>query len=126
MINMMLKMLARNPAERPSAKACLSEWCHLAFPESFSSLFFHMGSAFQRLSYLYSDNRIALIRYHINAVFEKCFGVQDAVVSQKFFEPLEPTMYRLCSDDETIARFQGLVPSEFKFMQPASWPEQLQ
>ena len=87
-------------------------------------MFFHLGSAFQRLSYLYSDNRIGLIRYHINSVFEKCFGVQDAVVSQKFFEPMEPTMYRLCSDDETIARFQELVPVEFKFMQAPSWPNE--
>ena len=57
------------------------------------------------MSYLYSDNRIALIRFHIDSIFEKCFGVQNAVVSQKFFEPLEPTMYRLCKDDATIERF---------------------
>jgi len=61
---------------------CLVEWNQKVFPDSFSNLFFHMGAAFQRLSYLYSDNRIALIRYHINAVFKNCFGVEDAIVSQ--------------------------------------------
>lgn len=104
-VTLLYRMLARDPTERPSAQVCLAEWCHQVFPDSFSSLFFHMGSAFQRLSYLYSDNRIGLIRYHINSVFEKCFGVEDAVVSQKFFEPMEPTMYRLCKDDDTISRF---------------------
>ena len=124
MTDLLYKMLARNPSERPSAKACLNEWCRMAFPESFSSLFFHIGSAFQRLSYLYSDNRIALMRYHIEAIFERCFGIQNAIVSQKFYEPLDPTMFRLCSDDDTIARFKELIPAEFNFMSSAIWPEE--
>jgi hypothetical protein len=78
-----------------------------------------MGAAFQRLSYLYSDNRIALIRYHINSIFKNCFGVEDAIVSQKFVEPMESSMHRLCKDDDTIARFSELIPTSFKFMQSA-------
>jgi len=81
------------------------------FPHPFSSVLFQLGSAFQRLSYLYSDNRIALIRYNIEAIFLKCFDVKDAVVSQRFVEPVEPSMYRLCKDDDTIARFKELSPS---------------
>lgn len=68
------------------------------------------------MAYLYSDNRIALVRYHINAIFKKCFNVDDAVVTQKFSEPLESSMFRLCKDDDTIARFPDLVPEAFKFM----------
>lgn len=75
------------------------------------------------MSYLYSDNRIALIRYHIEPIFEKCFGVKDAIVSQRFFEPLEPTMYRLCQDDATIERFDELIPAELKFNETPNWPE---
>lgn len=109
-------MLARDPAQRPTASECLSKWCKQVFPESFGSLLFHLGSAFQRLAYLYSDNRIALLRFHVDAIFKQCFDVDNATVSQKFYEPLEPTMYRLCKDDDTIARFQELVPKSFRFM----------
>ena len=110
-VSLLLKMLARDPNERPSASDCLTEWCQKVFPSTFSSVFFHLGSAFQRVAYLYSDNRIALIRFHIETIFEHCFGVKDAVVSQKFFEPVEPSMQRLCTDDDTVARFSDLIPT---------------
>ena len=40
-------------------------------------------------------------------------------MSQKFVEPMEPSMHRLCKDDDTIARFSELIPESFKFMQVA-------
>lgn len=57
------------------------------------------------MSYLYSDNRIALIRFHINAIFKQCFDIDNAVVTEKFLEPMEPSLHRLCADDDTINRF---------------------
>ena len=66
LVELLLKMLAREPTERPSAQECLTEWGQKVFPDSFSGLFFHLGAAFKRVSYLYSDNRIALIRFHVN------------------------------------------------------------
>ena len=58
-----------------------------------------------------------MIRYHIDAIFEKCFKVKNASVNLNFSEPLEPTMYRLCKDDNTLNRFQELIPSQFAFLQ---------
>ena len=75
MVELLLKMLARDPEQRPSASECLQEWIRKVFPGTFSSVFFQIGAAFQRVSYLYSDNRIALVRYHIDTIFEKCFNI---------------------------------------------------
>ena len=78
----------------------------------------------QRLSSLYSDNRIALMRYHINTIFKNCFNIDDAVVSQKFCEPLEAEMFRLIDNDETLRRFDKLEPLQFEF-KPEEWSNEM-
>ena len=45
-LDLVMKMLAREPSERPSAAQCLTEWCQKVFPTSFSSVFFYIGAAF--------------------------------------------------------------------------------
>ena len=51
---------------------------------------------------MYSDNRISLIRYHINEIFEKCFRSKNATVSEEFNEPIDPSLFRLLEDDSTV------------------------
>ena len=119
-VNLVIKMLARDPAQRPTAKTCLREWSNKAFPDTFKSVFFHIGAAFQRMSTLYSDNRISLIRYHINSVFEKCFNSKNAVLTEKFNEPIEPDLFRLLQDDGTVERYKDLVPLDFNFYKASS------
>lgn len=46
LVQLLLKMLARDPEERPTAADCLSEWCEKVFPSSFYDVFFHIGAAF--------------------------------------------------------------------------------
>lgn len=58
------------------------------------------------------------MRYHINSIFDKCFDSKNAVLAEKFNEPIEPSLFRLLQDDETISRFKNLVPEEFNFYQP--------
>ena len=62
----------------------------------------------QRVSSLYADNRIALLRYHINTIFKNCFNVDNAVVTLKFSEPIEPEVFRLLKEDDTVNRFKEL------------------
>ena len=112
-------MLAKDPAQRPTASQCVDEWCEKVFPETFRSVFYHIGAAFQRTPYLYSDNRISLIRYHINEIFAKCFGANNAVITEEFNEPIEPSLFRLLEDDSTIERHKDLIPQTFKFFVPA-------
>ena len=78
-------------------------------------MFFHIGAALQRTSSLYSDNRISLIRYHVNSIFEKCFNSKNAVLTEKFNEPIEPSLFRLLQDDETVEKNKDLVPLDFDF-----------
>ena len=94
-VSLVMKMLARDPEQRPTAKDCLREWCDKVFPDTFRSVLFHIGAAMQRAPALYADNRISLIRYHINSVFEKCFSSKNAVLAEKFNEPIEPSLFRL-------------------------------
>ena len=108
-------MLAKDPAQRPTASECIEEWCDKVFPDSFKSVFFHIGAAFQRTSYLYSDNRISLIRYQTNAIFDKCFNSKNAVLTEEFNEPIEPSLFRLLEDDNTIERHKDLIPQTFEF-----------
>ena len=109
-VDLVQKMLARDPTQRPTASECIDEWCDKVFPDSFKNVFFHIGAAFQRTSYLYSDNRISLIRYQTNAIFERCFNSKNAVVTEEFNEPIEPSLFRLLEDDNTIERHKDLIP----------------
>jgi hypothetical protein len=68
----------------------------------------------QRAPALYADNRISLVRYHINSVFEKCFSSKNAVQAEKFNEPIEPSLFRLIQDDQTVETYKDLVP-DFSF-----------
>ena len=97
----------------------MKEWCDKVFPDTFKNVLFHIGAAFSRISTLYSDNRISLIRYHINSIFDKCFNSKNAVLSEKFNEPIEPSLFRLLQDDDTIERYKELVPQEFAFYKPS-------
>ena len=45
-VNMLMKMLARDPTKRPTAQQCLNEWCSKVFPDTFKNVFFHIGAAF--------------------------------------------------------------------------------
>ena len=80
-VNLLLEMMNRDPKARPTAQQCLISWCEKIFPHTFGNTFFHLGAAMQRLCSLYSDNRIALMRYHINTIFKNCFNIDDAVVT---------------------------------------------
>lgn len=46
MLELTIKMLARDPSDRPSAAECLTEWCQKIFPSTFGSVFMHIGAAF--------------------------------------------------------------------------------
>ena len=93
MVQLTLNMINREPKNRPSINDCLSDWNKNIFPTSFSKVLFQIGASFQQLSNLYSDNRVSLIRYHIDSIFETCLGEFDAV--QTFKEPIEPAIYNL-------------------------------
>ena len=45
-VDLVQKMLARDPAQRPTASECIDEWCEKVFPDSFKNVFFHIGAAF--------------------------------------------------------------------------------
>ena len=84
-IDLISKMVAKDPNQRPTIEVCIREWIQLrAIPRSFSQVFFQLGSAFLRPKYVYSDNRIALIMYHINSIMEACFDQQDAFTELGF------------------------------------------
>ena len=74
MVKLILKMIDRDPLKRPTAVQCLQDWNLDVFPQSFSKVLFHIGASFFRQSQLYSDNKISLIRYHVNTIFETCLG----------------------------------------------------
>lgn len=61
-------MIDKDPSKRPNATECLKYWNREIFPKIFSRFLFHIGASFQRFNYLYSDNKISLIRYHINTI----------------------------------------------------------
>lgn len=56
-------------------------------------MLFQIGSSFQNLSHLYSDNRISLVRYHIDSIFETCLGEFNTI--ETFHEPIEPAIFNL-------------------------------
>ena len=45
-VDLVQKMLARDPTQRPTASECIDEWCDKVFPDSFKNVFFHIGAAF--------------------------------------------------------------------------------
>lgn len=62
----------------------------------------------------YSDNRIGLVRYHINSIFEACFDQKDAFSELNFKENLDPAIFNLLQEDNSIIKYEEsdyLVPS---------------
>ena len=72
----------------------------------------------------YSDNRIGLVRYHINSIFEACFDIKNAFTELNFKEHLDPAIFNLLQEDNSIIRYEEqdmLIPSSvrspaFKFL----------
>jgi hypothetical protein len=64
-------MIHLDPAKRPTAQECLKQW-NKTFPKCFSKLLYHIGASFLRVSFLYSDNKVCLIRHHIQAIYDMC------------------------------------------------------
>ena len=62
-------MISLDPQNRKSIATYLYEWNDKVFPQSFSSLFFQLGSIFLKDHMLGSDNRIAMIRKYIDAAW---------------------------------------------------------
>jgi hypothetical protein len=61
----------------------------------------------------YSDNRIGLVRFHINSIFEGCFNIKDAFTALDFKEHLDPAIFNLLQEDNTIKKYEEqemLVP----------------
>ncbi len=109
-------MINRESRNRPNISDCISDWNKNVFPSSFSKVLFQIGASFQQLSNLYSDNRISLIRYHIDSIFETCLGEFDAI--ETFKEPVEPAIFNLLQSSDLEKRYDILLPKirqEFKF-----------
>jgi len=69
-----MEMLSLNPAKRPTAKECIKRYTGTVFPECFTKVLFQLGASFRRLSQLYADNRIGLLRYHAGSIYECVLG----------------------------------------------------
>jgi hypothetical protein len=59
-----------------------------------------------RPKYVYSDNRIALIKYHINSIFEACFEQSDAFTELGFEEHIEPALFNILQEDKTVEKYE--------------------
>ncbi len=60
--------------------------------------------------------KIGLIRKYINSIWFACFGKKNAVVSEKFNEPMEPFVFERLKED-TIEQYGSfLVPSNELFV----------
>lgn len=77
-------MISLDPQNRKSIATYLYEWNDKVFPQSFSSLFFQLGSIFLKDHMLGSDNRIAMIRKYIDAAwmawFDEEIGAKELLV----------------------------------------------
>lgn len=117
-VKLILEMIDRNPAKRPEIEKCLDDWNETVFPRSFSKVLFHLGAAFQRVSHMYSDNKISLIRYHFNSIYETTKGEPNIDATLK--EPIEPSVYNLLRSSDTVQLFNQLEPIRFQFYQSSS------
>jgi phosphoinositide-3-kinase regulatory subunit 4 len=46
MVTLILQMIDRDPASRPSITKCLIDWNREVFPQSFSQVFYQLGASF--------------------------------------------------------------------------------
>jgi len=64
------------------------------------------------------------VRYHINSIFEACFDIKNAFTDLGFNEHLDPAIFNLLVEDNSIIRYEEdniLIPScqrssHFKFL----------
>lgn len=72
--------------------------------------------------YLYSDNRIALVRYHINSIFESCFDIKDAFSELNFSEHISSALFNAIQQDDSIMKAEaaGCLVPHFKFLKEKS------
>lgn len=96
-------MIDRDPAKRPNITSCLDEWNSKVFPQSFSKVLFHLGASFQRVSHLYSDNKISLLRYHLNSIYETSAGHFN--ICDNLNEPIDPSVFNLLRSSDTVQLF---------------------
>jgi len=48
MVDLIMKMVAVDPNDRPNIRECLQQWNALVLPRSFSRVFFQLSSSFVR------------------------------------------------------------------------------
>ena len=108
MVELILSMIALDPSERFTAEKQLQRWNTQVFPPSFSGLFYQMGACYFRPQFLYSDERISLVRRNIDAVWYSCFGkfLDDSL----FIEPIHSSVFERLREDGLISVTEQLVP----------------
>ena len=101
LVDLILKMIDVDPAKRPTAEQCLTQWVDIAMPCSFSKVMFQLNSLFVLPNFLYSDLRISIIRKYMPSIMQTCFDSRLTVeqVEALFFEPMERAIFEKIRED---------------------------
>lgn len=105
-LKLIKNMLDLDPSKRLPIRAQIEKWNDLVFARSFKNIFFYIGSAFQRPSFLYSDEKIGLVRKYLPAIWRSCFGKEV----EGLYEPLEPSLFQKLEDFDLEVASREVLP----------------
>lgn len=110
-----MRMIEREPSDRPTIQECLQQFDQEALPQSFGRCLFQLGSSFVRPQYLYSDLKVSLIRKYMPSIWTACFGTQ----LPQLYEPHERAIFERLREDDIIFHNENLKPTSdlFPFME---------
>ena len=89
--NLIMDMIALNPQERRNIDYYKDKFLQNIFPQSFSWILYQLGSVILRENLLFPDERIAMIRKYIDAVWVACFG--EEIGSEELINPTNSDIF---------------------------------